>query len=195
MGTSGEVLEKIIIPAADFKKGLKFAVDRLIMKYKNKYSDIFFDEIKDTSASFINTFSIGLKLLMESEPKDISVKSFFIDEKIKSEVSRVFNQLEIPEFYYTIVSDWNELLKQIFYFAEYNLVEFILKNHIYAKVLEVHPLKRKREAKILFIKNEFDRRIITIEYDGTHYKGDFYDYMFLNQESFSEAIIEYLEKD
>ena len=165
------------------------------MKYKNRYSDIFFDEIKDTSVSFINTFSIGLKLLIESEPEDISVKSFFIDEKIKGEVSKVINQLEIPELYYTIVSDCNELLKQIFYFAEYNLVKFIQKNHIYAKVLEVHTLKRKREAKIIFIKNDFDRRIITLEYDGMHYKGDFYDYMFLNQESFSNAIIEYLEKD
>lgn len=195
MEISGGILEKIIIPGVDFKKGLKFAIDHLIVKYKNRYSDIFFDEIKDASVSFINTFSIGLKLLMESEPKDISVKSFFIDEKIKGEVSRVFNQLEIPELYYTIVSDWNELLKQIFYFAEYDLVKFIQKNHIYAKVLEVHPLRKKREAKILFIKNEFDRRIITLEYDGMHYKGDFYDYMFLNQESFSNAIIEYLEKD
>ena len=179
----------------DFKNGLKFAIDLLIVNYKNGYSNIFFDELKDTSHSAINTYSIGLKLLTQIEPKSISVKFPSIDEEIKNKILRVSKQIEIPELYYTIIFNWNELLKQLLYFTDYNLIGFIRKNYIYAKVLKVKKLKKGRKAKILFIKNDFDKRIVIMEYNGAFYKCDFYDYMFLNQELFSGAIIEYLEKD
>ena len=178
----------------DFKKGLKFAIDCLIVKYKNSYANIFFDELNDISPSTINTYSIGLKLLTKIEPKSISVKFPSIDEEIKNKILRVSNQIEIPELYYTVISNWNELLRQLLYFTDYNLIGFIRKNYIYAKVLKVQKLKKGRKAEILFIKNDFDRRIITVVYDG-FFKCDFYDYMFLSQELLSGAIIEYLEKD
>lgn len=179
----------------DFKNGLKFAIDCLIVKYKNNYANIFFDELKDTSPSAINTYSIGLKLLTQIEPKSISVKFPSIDMEIKNKILRVSNQIEIPKLYYTIISNWNELLRQLLYFTDYNLIGFIRKNYIYAKVLKVQKLKKGRKAKILFIKDDFDKRIVIMEYNGAFYKCDFYDYMFLNQELFSGAIIEYLEKD
>ena len=179
---------------ADFKSGLKFAIDLLIVKYKNSYANIFFDELKDTSSSAINIYSIGLKLLTQIEPKSISVKFPSIDEEIKNKILRVSKQIEIPKLYYTVIFNWNKLLEQILYFADYNLIEFIRKNHIYAKVLKVQKLKKGRKAEILFIKSDFDRRVITVKYDG-FFKCDFYDYMFLNQELLSGAIIEYLEKD
>lgn len=178
----------------DFKNGLKFAIDLLIVKYKNRYSNIFFDELKDISPSAINTYSIGLKLLTKIEPKSISVKFPSIDEEIKNKILRISEQIEIPELYYTIISNWNELLKQLLYFTDYNLIGFIRKKHIYAKVLKVQKLKKGRKAEILFIKNDFDRRVITVVYDG-FFKCDFYDYMFFSQELLSGAIIEYLEKD
>lgn len=165
---------------ADFKNGLKFAIDLFIVKYKNRYANIFFDELKDISPSAINTYSIGLKLLTQIEPKSISVKFPSIDEEIKNKILRVSKQIEIPELYYTIIFNWNELLKQLLYFTDCNLIGFIRKNYIYAKVLKVQKLKKGRKAKILFIKNDFDKRIVIMEYNGAFYKCDFYDYMFLN---------------
>ena len=75
----------------DFKNGLKFAIDLLIVKYKNRYANIFFDELKDTNPSAINIYSVGLKLLTQIEPKSISVKFPSIDEEIRNKILRVSN--------------------------------------------------------------------------------------------------------